>query len=343
MRKDQAVWGLCAVFSLGCLSAHVFGLPFSPEPRVRTVKVNTEGSSTDFWRVTRAELSEDVTGVEMRVEVQNSSSGVVAAGRFYAEYYDANQRRCLTAMFDLRANLERRTAGVRPGDATTLYTGTYGLFPTTEPASTRVYWIPGNIPLTASVVSSAAAVDRPASVAATSRHATDTWQRLCLDQATSAATPPTMDLLLAEAEIDASGEATGMDVLNVISSEVQTWFQAFAPHLRFRPATEDLRPRSAKTLLLVRAVMPTMRHGVVVPPPRDSDWVRQQLENANYTDLPWINLVLLDRAVQEPAAGNEAVQPLIPTSAPHCLEYYGTGTEWSVNTRGGADHTSAAH
>jgi len=282
--------------------------------------------------VTKAEVSEDLTGVHMRLEVQNASDRVVATGRFYAEYYDADQRRCLTAIFNLRENLERHAAGVRPGDTATLFTRTDGLFPTTEPETIRVYRMPDNASLPPSMGSPATVVRRPPSVAATSRHATDIWQRLCLNQATSAATPPTMDLLLAEAEIDGSGEVKGMNVLKVIIPQVQTWFQEFAPHLRFRPATEGLRPHSADTLLLVRAMMPSMRPGIVVPPPRDSDWVRQQVENNDNNDLPWLNVVLLDRPAQEAAAGNETVPRLIPTSLPLCLEYDGTGTEWSTNT-----------
>ena len=102
MRRDQVAGRLCAVVFVGCLSAHVFGQKRCQEPRVQTLKVVTEGSITDFWRVTKAEVSEDVTGVHMRLEVQNASDRVVAAGRFYAEYYDADQRRCLTAIFNLQ-------------------------------------------------------------------------------------------------------------------------------------------------------------------------------------------------------------------------------------------------
>ncbi len=332
MRRDQVAGRLCAVVFVGCLSAHVFGQKRCQEPRVQTLKVVTEGSITDFWRVTKAEVSEDVTGVHMRLEVQNASDRVVAAGRFYAEYYDADQRRCLTAIFNLRENLERHTAGVGPGETTTLFTRTYGLFPSSEPETIRVYRMPDNASLPPSVGSPAAVVRRPPSVVATSRHATDTWQRPCLNQGASAPTPAVLDLLLAEAEIDGSGHVAGMNVLNVISPQVQAWFQEFVPHLRFRPATEGLKPRSAETLVLVRAMMPSMRPGIAVPPPRDSDWVRQDVEKKDDNDLPWINVILLDRPVEEAAGGKETVPPLIPTSLALCLEYYGTGTEWLTNT-----------
>ncbi|MBZ5668824.1 MAG: hypothetical protein LAO04_03745 [Acidobacteriia bacterium] len=332
MRRDQVAGGLCALVFLGCLSAHVNGQESCQEPQIQTLKVDNQGSITDFWRATKAEVSEDVTGVKMRLDMQNASAAVVKAGRFYADYYDASRQRCLTAMFGLSQNLEGPTAGVSPGETTTLFTRTYGLFPSCEPETIRVYRIPDDTSLHPSVPSPAIVVRRPPSVVATSRHATDTWQLLCLNQGAGAPTPAVLDLLLAEAEIDGSGHVAGMNVLNVISPQVQAWFQEFVPHLRFRPATEGLKPRSAETLLLVRAMMPSMRPGIAAPPPRDSDWVRQDEEKKDDNDPPWINVILLDRPVEEAAGGKETVPPMIPTSLALCFEYYGTGTEWSVDT-----------
>jgi hypothetical protein len=140
-----------------------------------------------------------------------------------------------------------------------------------------------------------------------------------------------LDLLLAEAEIDGSGHVAGMSVLNVISPQVQAWFQEFFPHLRFRPATESLKPRRAGTLLLVRATMPPMHPGVLVPPPRETEWVRQEVENKGDNNLPWINVILLEPPMGDAARGR-ATSPLIPTSPTLCLEYDGTGTGWSVDT-----------
>ena len=114
--------------------------------------------------------------------------------------------------------------------------------------------------------------------------------------------------------------------------QVQAWFQEFVPHLRFRRATEGLEPRSAETLVLVRAMMPSMRPGVAVPPPRDSDWVRQDVERKRRQRPTSIN-VILSRPSRGGGGGQEKDGSPSDTDLPcSCLEYYRTGTEWSTNT-----------
>ena len=329
MQRGQALGVLCALFVTANMCGHGPSQASCQESTFLSMKVIPGGTLIDLWQVTKAEFAEGAVGVQARLDVRNISASKVPEARFYAEYYDSDQRRCFTAMFSLSENLERQMGGMAPGETRTLVALTDGLFPASKPETVRVYPMPEDGHASHSAVAPAPAVYRPVRIAAASRHATDTWQRLCLSQAVDAGSPAVLDLLLAEAEIDALGPATGISVLRARAPQIQTWFRVFAPHLGFFPAAEGPSRRGSRTLILVRGVLPSMHPGLFVPPPRTSRWIVDYIKSLEGDDVPWINVILLERPVEEPTTPDVT---LLPTMAPLCLDYGGTGTEWSLNS-----------
>ncbi len=335
MRMQRLVRALCVVCVLARPSWPLFGGQCCQDLERRILKVVAEESVMGPWRVTGADISEDAVGVETHLEVLNSSGKGTAAGRFYAEYYDARHRRCLTAVFDLRKNREKRAGEMRPGEARTLISVTYELFPASEPTTVRVYRISETpLPLP-SGFGRTPSVSRPITIGAISLKATASWYHLCLDQGTSAGAPAVLDLLIALVDVDGAGQAAEISVLSARNPEIQAWFREFAPHLRFLPGTEGGHPQAGKTLLLVRAMMPWMHPGVFPNPPRESDWVRDYTENTDNSDVSVINVVPLDRPLKQATSESQTVNPQVSTAPPLCFDYYGTGTEWSLGTSDG--------
>lgn len=303
------------------------------EPQALTLKIAPNASLSDSWQVARAEVLEGTLGVSERLQVQNVSGWVVRGARFYAEYYDARQRRCLTALFDLSEGLRAQTGEVHPGETRILFTDNDGLFPGSQPETVTVRQLPGSAVRGPSGEETTFDGYQPATVAATSRHATDTWQRLCLGQEAGAGGPPLLDLLLAEADIDAAGHVGAMRVVDARTAQVASWFSEFAPHLRFRPASDRGSPQGARTLLLLRAVTASMHLGALVPSPRSSAWVRELIEHAHDSDVPWVNVLLLEPPPPETTSSTASAAAAVLLAAPFCLEYEGRGTGWSINIR----------
>ncbi len=324
---------LWAIVLYVCPLASSIGQGPAQEAEVLPLRIAAEVGLSDFWQVTRAEVSERTFGVSERLQVRNASDGDVAGARFYAEYYDAKNRRCLTAVFDLSENLQGQRGEMRSGETRVLFADTGGLFPGSAPEGVSIRQVAEGSVLRPSGERPTFDGYLPVTVAATSRHATDTWQRLCLEQEGIVGSQPLVDLLLAEVDVDATGQVEATRVVEARSPQILSWFSEFAPHLRFRPASGGGSRESARTLLLLRAMTASMHPGALVPPPRTSMWLRKFVADARGSDVPWVNVLILEPPPPETTSSGDARNPAMPLAPPTCVEYNGIGTEWSINIR----------
>lgn len=335
MRTEPLVRALSAASMLALTSWPLLAGQCSQEPEGRTLVVVAEKAMADSWRVSRADISECPAGIQTHLEVRNVSGREVSAGRFYAEYYDAKRRRCFSGIFDVSENLERRTDEMRPGETRTLFTSSYELFPGSEPTTVRVYPMSASPLRPAAPIGRSPGVSQPIRIGATSLKAAATWYHLCLGDVGSPPFPPILNLVLALVDVDSAGKVAGISVLRARSPQIEAWFREFWPHLRFLPGTESTYPQQDQTLLLVRAWTPAMHPGVVPERPWESEWVRDYTGRVADSEVPWVNVIVLDRPPKGTAAEMETTMWNGSALVRLCGDYYGTGTIWSLDTTDG--------
>jgi hypothetical protein len=215
------------------------------------LRVTSDDGFRRTWRAVSAELRENITATTWGVlEVENTSKAAVGEARFYAEYYDARGRLCLTLAFAGEANDQRNIRPIEAGETRLLLSLAAGLSPATTPVEVRLKLI-SQRPLGRSTetVSGERLVRAPVTVTSLS------GAPLRLNLNASQRQSQVADLILAKIAVDTLGFPASVEVLNISTESVRPWLEALVQN-RFEPASVGFFVETPGTcLLLVRALM----------------------------------------------------------------------------------------
>jgi hypothetical protein len=234
------------------------------------LRVTADESMSPSWRVSGAELTENVALTEGAIVVQNAAGMPVSQARFYVEYYDAAGNLCFSLAFAGEANERNSRAPVAPGESRKLYSHAASLGPATEPVEARVWMVSQILGDRPRIGASDDVMRIPVTAQAPT---TDSWLKLTLDL-NDVKGVPVVDLALGQVWVDSEGNLQRFEILNVRDDTFRSWFQGFVAHMVFRPAMLGFTRTAGSSLILVRAFKDKIAEADPVPPlSRQSGWL----------------------------------------------------------------------
>lgn len=311
---------------VGCLAGGVYSVP--PAAKVE-LQVETAPGMQSEWAVQRGRLEENAINSYIYLTVENRSDHPVRDAFFYAELFDREGRFCFSALFRLGENLERHHKPLEPGGVRTLFSLSSDLASVAEPQVIRIYRAYPGPPESEKSFSAPVPVRIPVTVVATGVPGSPGWQTLSLVSLVGQYDAPVLDLALAVADVDSQGRPTSFRVIDARDATTRSWVNTLVEHLLFRPASEGFLPRRGQTLILVRTVLRRWKDGEPVFNPRTNPWARDFLEAFQGTEMPAINILMLDPC-QADASSAGPGEGQGGDGIPGCVQYFGVGTDWSL-------------
>jgi hypothetical protein len=248
------------------------------------LQVSLDSGLANLWSVRSASLQEDLVGTTGSLKVQNISAATVRDAVFYGEYFDAAGRFCFSLVFSLAHNGAYGNP-VDPGELREIYASSAGLFAASPPKELRLFQMRQDVPEHPySLMKSDFSLRAPVTIFGTVRGNAD---KIDLRSEEAQASGPMLDLVLAELKVDAAGSVRSIDVLNVISGQMEVWFRDFVRHeLMLYPATTNGVPVSGRTLLLVRVVPSEKQLAKSQAQAWMSNWVKAYVARSSGDDVP---------------------------------------------------------
>lgn len=203
-----------------------------------------------FWKIGRATLREDSEATVGHLELENISQNALDRTLIYGEYFDVRGRLCFSIVFAQDEGLGGVRTFVAPGGTGELHGLNWGLAPTSEPTSVRLYlaqqglvgekqppriW---NHPMRSPVTIGASIPSD--------------WDSFQLNSGYTSPNGNPEGLALADISINRDGVLDEVQVLNSSNPEIETWLRQFAQHLTYFPAWESGVPASGHVLLLLQ-------------------------------------------------------------------------------------------
>jgi hypothetical protein len=234
------------------------------------LRATADESMSPTWRVSGAELSENVALTEGAIVVQNAGELPASQARFYVEYYDAAGDLCLSLAFEGEANERNSRAPIVPGESRKLYSQAASLGPAAEPVEARVWMVSQVLGDKPGVGASDDVMHIPVTAQAPT---TDSWLKLTLDL-NDVKDAPVVDLALGQVWVDSEGNLQRFEILNARDETLRSWFQGFVARMVFRPAMLGFTQTAGSSLILVRALKDKIVEAGPVPLlTRQSGWL----------------------------------------------------------------------
>jgi hypothetical protein len=159
------------------------------------------------------------------------------------------------------------------------------------------------------------------------------WYKICVSEEDRKPGDPIVDLALAGVTTGPKGELQRAEVLAALNPGYGAWVLEFLKHLHFVPRRRDGVPEPGSTLVLVRGVVDTDRIHSSPFPPAASLWVAEYARASTGLEIPLVNVVLLEPPLPEKPLVHPNGLQQDSSSSSACVQYYGQGSEWSVNVR----------
>lgn len=204
---------------------------------------------TTFWRVQDASFREDFGGVAAAIAIRNVWNKPLDDAAFYAEYFDAAGRFCLSLLLT-EEKISRDAGPIRPGEVGHFGALTSGLFPASEPKKVNLYLVRQRISDQASVLQK---WETPIRVPVTIAGSVDATLQL---NSVSTGQQPFVDLVFGRVEVDERGNVGSVTILRSVSDELTLWFLTFIRQkVPFYPARDGARFKRSEVLVMVRALL----------------------------------------------------------------------------------------
>jgi hypothetical protein len=293
------------------------------------VRVSAQGELANFWQVRDATLRETGTETSGSLELKNILGAAVDGAVFYGEYFDAKGRFCFSLVFSQARNL-LNSGPIAPGEVREVASSSVGLFAASEPEEVRLYLVQQR---QAHRPNSLRRWDVPFRAPVTVTGSLDPeTSKLQLDSGLVPSKEPFLDLLLARVSVNQRGQVEAVDVLDAASGAPESRLVSFIRELIFLPATDNGAPKTAQTLLLVRAVLSNDKDRIQNSPfpPRMSGWVKSYLARLTDIEVPPVTEILFARPTGKinRAGTNEWVDR--PPAPPGLFEATAWNSDWSV-------------
>lgn len=321
----------CVLFIIGVLPVLSGQIP--PEEIIRLpgyaslpLRVTSDEAFGRTWRVVSAELRENITAATWGVlELQNASKTALEEARFYAEYYDARGRRCLTLAFAGEANSQQNGKPIEAGETRELLSLAAGLSPAAKPVEVRLKLVSQRpVGHSTEIVSGERFVLSPVTLMSLS------GAPLTLNLNSLQRQSQVVDLILAKITVDVRGTPESVEVLNVSSDGIREWFDAVVRQ-RFEPASIGFVETPGTCLLLVRVVMDPSADPSATSA-REAPWIKAYASTFRGNELPTVNEVIFVPSSPVIPIASGAPQPRpSPSQNPDLFDLVFSGSEWSAN------------
>lgn len=287
------------------------------------LRVTSDDGFRRTWRAVSAELRENITAATWGVlEVENTSQAAVGEARFYAEYYDARGRLCLTLAFAGEANSQQNAKPIETGETRELLSLAAGLSPAAKPVEVRLKLV-SQRPAghSTEIVSGERLVRSPVTLMSLSG-APQTFNLSSLQRQSQV-----VDLILAKISVDARGTVESVEVLNVSTDGLREWFNTLVRR-PFEPVSVGFVETPGTCLLLVRALMEP-RSDPVANSARESAWIKAYTSTFPGNELPIVNEVIF--VPSSPSELRTSPPSPSPSSTSDLFELVTSGSDWSAN------------
>ncbi len=295
-------------------------------PRFTThrLRVIPDASMLPAWRVSSAELSENLGVTDGVVSLQNVGELPITQARFYVEYYDAAGSLCFSLAFAGEANGRNSSAPMAPRESRKLYSEAVSLGSATEPVEARVRMI-------SQVRGSAPEIGAGDGIMRMPVTGEAPVLKLNLDLDGMKGVP-VVDLALGQVWVDSEGKLQRVEILNARDDTFRSWFQGFLAQMRFEPATSGFVHAAGTSLILVRAVKDRIVEADPIPLlTRQSGWLSGYHSRFGPIDPPPVIQLLLDRSPLITAFGPNAERRQAELSASVNEYQLGAPINWSEN------------
>jgi hypothetical protein len=297
----------------------------------KPIRFTTDPATDRTWKVTQATFDEGAVSIEGAVRIQNTSSTPVQEARFYAEYFDASGRLCLTLAYAGEVNgngVDNNANPFAPGEARRLVAHAAALTPATRPVEVSLHLISQRpVGQRTEVAAGDAIVRAPMTgfLPAAGPSGTDDLVLLKLDP--SLRSPAVADLALAQVTVGAAGRPSAVKILNTATPAVQPWFEDLLRRAEFFPASTGFVDSPGTGLILLRLINST--EGVAQGPlaPLSSPWLATLADAQLGNELPTVMLWTLYPASKSTRWKNGVLQE--PVRDPNALLLTGIGSSWS--------------
>jgi hypothetical protein len=317
------------IFNLLVPLSIAFGSHRAPVAHFR-LSVEASAPVAADWALLGATVEEDSLNTYVYLHLQNVSDDTVHHALLYAELFDGEGRFCFSALFDLARNRQGQAGPLKRGGVRTLYSVSAGLQPSAVPRIIRLY--PMNPSHGDSLGKGSAPVAKriPVTLQATGVPVLPDWQTFWIGSASDERETPVLDLALAQIDVDRAGKVTNVWTVQALNDAVVAWTERAIGHLVFRPSSMDLRTQKGRTLIMVRALMHPWKERDPRSNATETAWVRDYSNGLGEGPSPVVNILVLHPCLGEGGSSHPDKKGGKLLTAPSCLEYTSTGSEWSV-------------
>jgi hypothetical protein len=292
-----------------------------------SMEIHTDSAVGKHWKVVNAQLREGLTASSGVLRIENISTQSIRKARFYAEYYDRDERLCFTLVFAAEENDEDDNTPFGPGYTRNLLSAAVELSPATRAVGVRLSLISQETEGSPAGGGTGEGIIRsPVIIAGGLSPAS-----LAISHSAFDARSPVADLLLAQVEVDEQGKPVRVTRLNDGSRGVREWFDRVLKHPGFNPASIGFRNISGTGLVLVIAVRDPARAQYSLA--RDSAWVKTYIQQFRGSELPPVAQLIFFPSTQTGLSDSGNQHPR-PPAEESMFELISVGDGWSSNVIG---------
>jgi hypothetical protein len=214
-----------------------------------TLRIMIDPAMASKWTVTKASFEQGPFSGYATLRMRNLTAQPVEEARFYAQYYDASGRFCLSLAFVAQVNAQKKTSPIVGGESRDLISYLANMSPATAPTAVRVQLVSQRAVGQPWEIVSGETIVRSPVVAPDFPRGSESV-KLALDPSLRQA--PTTDLALATVTIGPSGQLEDEQMISSADATVRSWFEDLIGKVGFAPATEGSISMRATALILLR-------------------------------------------------------------------------------------------
>jgi hypothetical protein len=318
-RIKKLVGTACLFFCSAALALSQ-GMPNGTLAAASTLRIHSISQESGGIKIMEAELSESAVATWGILRVRNVSGGNIQFARLFAEYFDANDRKCFSLVFASSDHLRHPgedTKSFAPGEGRELISSAPALGPASEPVRVRVRYIAEKLEGKAKKGPGDPIIDSPVTI-----HGEGVESSIRFQSASNKNPSGVRDLALALVAVNAGGEVREMQIIRASDSDSEAWIQRFVRKPgRFQAATSGFLNKPGEGLIILRSVDPAQltQEDIPVLIARRDPWVESYVKSFTSKDLPSITQVLCIRSATELENG----------SAPVSADLIFAGSDWS--------------